>query len=128
MSEQSQSGPSAETVEEILRGELAHGDVMLATAPPILRHIVDAALLGLGVLAIDSLAHRALFPPVVLVAGLLLLDRSSLHPALEPLRDRGIVAAAISVLSALISPEIAIMFAASLILLAKLLPQPAQSG
>ena len=93
-----------------------------------LRHIVDAALLGLGVLAIDSLAHRALFPPVVLVAGLVLLDRSSLHPALEPLRDRGIVAAAIAVLSALISPEIAIMFAASLILLAKLLPQPAQSG
>ena len=54
MSEQSQSGPSAETVEEILRGELAHGDVMLATAPPILRHMLangDHALFSDEVIA-----------------------------------------------------------------------------
>lgn len=32
--------PSADSVEELLRGELAQGDVILATARPILRHLL----------------------------------------------------------------------------------------
>ena len=32
--------PTAESVEEMMRAELAHGDVILATAQPILRHLL----------------------------------------------------------------------------------------
>lgn len=34
------AGPSAESVEDMLRGELAQGDVILSTARPILRHLL----------------------------------------------------------------------------------------
>ena len=40
MSIMSKTMPSAESVEEMLRGELAQGDVILATARPILRHLL----------------------------------------------------------------------------------------
>lgn len=40
MSEQSLSGTTAEAVEHVLRDELAHGDGILATARPILRHLL----------------------------------------------------------------------------------------
>jgi len=40
MSEQSQSGTAAETVELALRRELAQGDTIIATAGPILRHLL----------------------------------------------------------------------------------------
>lgn len=40
MSEQSQSGDAAESVEHALRRELAQGDTIIATAGPILRHLL----------------------------------------------------------------------------------------
>ena len=40
MSEPTNAGPSAESVEDMLRGELAQGDVILSTARPILRHLL----------------------------------------------------------------------------------------
>lgn len=40
MSEAENSGPSVETVEQAMRDELAHGDVIIATARPILRHLL----------------------------------------------------------------------------------------
>jgi len=99
----------------------------LAVAPfgrirrlPWLRRAVDVALLVIGVLAIDSLWYRAAFPPFVLVAALLLLDRSAARVLIEPLRDRALIAAAIAGLCAVASPEIAIMLAASAVLATKL--------
>ncbi|MCB2065497.1 MAG: hypothetical protein KDE15_02520 [Erythrobacter sp.] len=50
----SKTMPSAESVEEMLRGELAQGDVILATARPILRHLLandDHALFSDEVIA-----------------------------------------------------------------------------
>lgn len=40
MSDMSKAMPSAESVEKMLSAELAHGDVILATAQPILRHLL----------------------------------------------------------------------------------------
>lgn len=40
MSETTKAGPSASSVEDMLRGELAQGDVILSTARPILRHLL----------------------------------------------------------------------------------------
>lgn len=40
MSEFKQPGPTPEAVEDVLRQELAHGDVILATAGPVLRHLL----------------------------------------------------------------------------------------
>ncbi len=87
---------------------------------PWLRRGVDAALLVLGVMAIDSLAHRALFPPVALVSALLLMDRRSLPKLMEPLRDRMVIAAAVAIIAAIATPEIAIMIAAMAVLLANI--------
>lgn len=87
---------------------------------PWLRRAVDAVLLVIGFFAIDSLGHRAAFPPLVLVVTLMLLDRSGVRAIIEPLRDRGVIAIGIAALAAITTPEVAIMFAASLILLAKL--------
>ena len=47
MSEPRHPGPSAETVEEVLRAELAHGDVAIATARPVLRHLLASGDHGL---------------------------------------------------------------------------------
>lgn len=54
MSEQNSSGNAAESVEKTMQRELAHGDVIIATAPPILRHLlanVDHALFNDQVIA-----------------------------------------------------------------------------
>lgn len=40
MSENHKAGPSPEAVEQTMRQELAHGDVILATSGPILRHLL----------------------------------------------------------------------------------------
>lgn len=93
-----------------------------------LRRAVDAALLVIGVLAIDSLAQRALFPPLVLVLALLLLDRSVVRPFIEPISDRAILAGSIALLSGIVSPEVAIMLAALLVLVAMLVPRGIQRG
>ncbi len=95
---------------------------------PLLRFGIDAALLIIGVLAIDGLWYRAAFASFVLIAALLLLDRRAVRSVVEPLRDRGLVAASIAVLAAVTSPEIAIMLAATVILAAKLAPDAKDSG
>ncbi|MBH5322713.1 hypothetical protein [Aurantiacibacter sediminis] len=54
MSEQNAPDKSASSVEITLKRELAHGDVIIATAPPILRHLlanVDQALFSDQVIA-----------------------------------------------------------------------------
>jgi hypothetical protein len=93
-----------------------------------LRRATDAVLLVIGVLAIDSLPHRAAFPPIVLVAALLLLDRGALRRAVEPLRDRALVAGTIALIAGFVAPEIAIMLASVLVLAANLVPRAGQSG
>ncbi|WP_346033239.1 hypothetical protein [Erythrobacter westpacificensis] len=40
MNDSSSAGPSAQSVEDMLRDELAQGDVILSTARPILRHLL----------------------------------------------------------------------------------------
>lgn len=54
MNDTATAGPSAESVEDMLRGELAQGDVILSTARPILRHLLandDHALFSDEVIA-----------------------------------------------------------------------------
>lgn len=87
-----------------------------------LRWLVDAALLVQGVMAIDGLAHRTLFPPLMLVSALLLLDRKALRSWLEPVRDRMLVATLLAAVSAVIPPEQALMLASLLVIAANLLP------
>lgn len=89
---------------------------------PWLRGAVDAALLALGILAIDSLTHRVVFPPLVLAAALFLLDRRELPQWLEPLRDRMVIGGAIAIVAALATPELAIMLAGLLVLAANIVP------
>ena len=88
---------------------------------PLLRFAIDAVLLALGIMAIDSLAHRSIFPPFVLVSALFLLDRRSLPNWLEPLRDRMLVAALIALVALFATPELAIMLAGLLVLAANIL-------
>ncbi|WP_120078653.1 hypothetical protein [Aurantiacibacter odishensis] len=101
----------------------------LAVAPfgklrhwPWLGYAVDAALLALGILAIDSLAHRSVFPPLVLGSALLLLDRRGLPAWLEPLRDRMVIGGFLAIVASLASPELAIMLAGLLVLFANIIP------
>jgi len=89
---------------------------------PWLRRGVDAAFLALGIMAIDSLTHRVAFPPLVLAAALLLLDRRALPQWLEPLRDRMVIAGLIAAVAAVATPEIAIMLASLLVLATSMLP------
>lgn len=89
---------------------------------PWLRFAIDAALFALGVMAIDSLVHRSLFPPLVLVSALVLLDRRQQASWQEPLRDRMAICGLIAVVAAVASPELAIMLAGLLVLLANLVP------
>ncbi len=89
---------------------------------PWLRRAVDAALLALGIMAIDSLTHRVVFPPLVLAAALFLLDRRALPQWLEPLRDRMVIAGLVAAVAALATPEIAIMLAGLLVLAANIVP------
>ncbi|WP_120078652.1 hypothetical protein [Aurantiacibacter odishensis] len=54
MNDSSSAGPYAQSVEDMLRGELAQGDVILSTARPILRHLLandDHALFSDEVIA-----------------------------------------------------------------------------
>ena len=95
---------------------------------PWLRRAIDAGLLVIAILAIDSLWYRAAFPSLVLVAALLLLDRRAVRSFVEPLRDRALVAAGIAVLAAIASPEIAIMLVAAVLLAAKLAPDTKDGG
>lgn len=99
----------------------------LAVAPfgkitrlPWVRHVADAALLVLGVMAIDSLLYRSIYPPLVLVSALLLLDRRTLPSWLEPVRDRMLVAIFIAAVAAITTPEIALMLAGLLVLAANI--------
>ena len=107
----------------------------LVTAPfgrlhrlPLLRHAIDAALLGIGFMAVDGLWYRAAFPPFVLVAALILLDRKRGAAITDLARDRGLVAAAVAILSALAMPEIALVLVATIVLLAALLPSVENRG
>ncbi|RJY08561.1 hypothetical protein D6201_03560 [Aurantiacibacter aquimixticola] len=97
----------------------------LAVAPfgkiarlPKLRYLSDIALFVTGVLVIDSLAHRTFFPPLVLAASLLLLDRDRLPQPFAPLRDRGVMAGFLALLSTIIAPETSIIAVGACALLA----------
>ncbi|KLE32966.1 hypothetical protein AAW01_02850 [Aurantiacibacter gangjinensis] len=89
---------------------------------PWARRAVDAALLAVSIISIDSLPHRTVFPAIVLVAALVLLDRRQPTLWLEPLRDRMVIAGFIAIIAALAMPELAIMLAGMLVLLANLAP------
>ncbi len=94
----------------------------------LLRHAVDAALLTVSLLSIDSLWYRAAFPSFVLIIALVLLDRGVVRPLIEPLCDRGLVAVSIAALAVLTSSEIAIMLVAFVVLAARLSPDAKNSG
>lgn len=89
---------------------------------PWLRRAVDVVLLALGIMAIDSLTHRVIFPPLVLAGALFMLDRRELPQWLEPLRDRMLIGGLIATGAAVATPEIAIMLAALLVLAANIVP------
>lgn len=89
---------------------------------PWMRMGVDLGLLALGIMAIDSLAHRSVFPPVVLASALFLLDRRALTQWIEPLRDRMVIAGLIAIVAAISTPELAIMLAGLMVLAANILP------
>ncbi|WP_131452394.1 hypothetical protein [Aurantiacibacter arachoides] len=102
----------------------------LAVAPfgrigrlPWLRRLVDIVLLVIGVLAIDGLWYRTVFPPLMLAAGLLALDRDDAPTYARPLRDRAVIAGLVALVSTVAPPEAAIMLAATLVLVARLLPR-----
>ncbi|MDE1466636.1 hypothetical protein [Aurantiacibacter sp. D1-12] len=95
---------------------------------PFMRRAIDATILASGFIIIDSLWYRAAFPPFVLVAALLLLDRGKVRSAVEPFHDRALVAGGLAVLSAFIAPEVALMLVATLVLAAKLVPDTVESG
>jgi len=104
-------------------GEAAIGLARIRAAPfgsarhwPKLRHLVDATLGVCAVLTIEGLWYRSLFGPVVLIAGLVLLDRRALAPRMQWMRDRGVVAAALAALAGLAMPEPAVMALAVLVL------------
>ncbi len=88
---------------------------------PSLRFAIDAALFALGFLAIDSLVHRSIFPPAVLLSALLLLDRRTLPQWLEPLRDRMFIGVVVALVAAVATPELAIMLAGLLVLAANII-------
>jgi len=90
---------------------------------PLMRYLLDLGLAGCGVLAIEGLWQRSLFAPLVLVAGLLLLDRRALPSAAELLRDRGAAALTLAAMLLVLRPELAIMVLAVLELAANLAPQ-----
>ncbi|RPF70366.1 hypothetical protein [Aurantiacibacter spongiae] len=95
---------------------------------PLLRRLLDLALLATAILAIDGLWYREAFPPFVLLAGLILSDR---HPATwltRSIGDRGLVAVLCAVLSAILLPEIAVIIAATLVLVARLVDRSGQRG
>ena len=109
--------------------ELSIGLARIRAAPfgkvrhwPRLRYLLDAALGACAVCAIDGLWQRALFPPLVLIAGLLLLDRREWPPIAEALRDRGVISAVLAVLMLALSGEPAIMLVAGIVLCANLVP------
>jgi len=89
---------------------------------PRLRYLLDAALGICAVCAIDGLWQRALFAPLVLIAGLVLLDRRDWPPIADALRDRGVISAALAVLVLAFSGEPAIMLVAGIVLCANLMP------
>lgn len=86
----------------------------------LLRLIVDVGLLAVGVMSIDSLPHRNIFPALVLVLALYFLDRRNLAVWVEPLRDRMVIAAFIALMALLANTEIAIMLAGLLVLAANI--------
>lgn len=107
----------------------------LAVAPfgkvkrwPWLRKLVDVGLLAAGIIAIDSLWYRAVFPPFALVAGLSLHDQGARGGLLNLFRDRALVAGTIAVASAFLSPELAIILVSSVVLAAKLLHRRPPQG
>ncbi len=115
--------------------EVFLGLMNLAIAPfgkmkrwPIFRRAVDMTILASGFILIDSLWYRAAFPPFVLVAALLLLDRRKVAKVVEPFLDRALVAGGLAVLSTFISPEVALMLVATFVLAAKLVPDNGDSG
>ena len=79
-------------------------------------------MLALGIMAIDSLAHRTIYPPVILAALLYLLDRRARPTWLEPVADRMLIAGFLTIVSAVATPEIAIMLASLVVLAANILP------
>ena len=95
---------------------------------PMARRLIDFAMVIVGILSIDSLFHRIAFPPLILLAGLLLVDRGRVRPWLEPLRDRVVLALAMAAVAAFASAEIAIMLGGLLVLAAKLLSPGPERG
>ena len=89
---------------------------------PILRRCVDVAILALGIMAIDSLPHRVVFPPIVLASALLLLDRKAAVPWVETLRDRMVIAGLVTILAAVSTPELAIMLVAMFVIAGNIIP------
>lgn len=89
---------------------------------PLSRWLIDAAMLAVAILAIDSFWYRAAFPAFALGVALRLLDRHTTRLLQQVVKDRGCVAAMLAAISALTSAEIAVMAAATLSLFAMLLP------
>ena len=109
--------------------ELTIGLARIRAAPfgrvrhwPSFRYLLDGALGVCAVCAIDGLWQRALFAPLVLIAGLLLLDRRELPPIAEAMRDRGLIAAVLGAVVLAFSGEPAIMLVAGTVLWANLVP------
>ena len=107
----------------------AIGLARLAAAPfgavrrwPALYWLGDLALLAGGVLAIESFWYRQALAPLVIVAGLVLLDRRSLHKFAEPVRDRGLIAVLACIGTIFMPAEQALSCIALLILLANIVP------
>ncbi len=119
-------GPLVETIKQLARLRAA------PAAPgrfwPWLGHARDAALLACAVLAGGGLWYRALFAPLVLLAGLLLLDQRDIAPRFCLLRDRGVLAAVLATLALALPFELALMLAALAVLAANFLPSSRPRG
>lgn len=89
---------------------------------PALLWLGDLALLAGGVLAIDSFWYRQALAPLVVVGGLVLLDRRDANKFRAPFRDRGLIALLVSLATLFLPPEQALSCVALLVLAANLVP------
>lgn len=108
--------------------EIFLGLMRLSSAPfgstkhwPILRYLIDAALFFAATAAIDSLLYREFFPPLMLTGTLILGDRFTWPEWLDWLRDRAVIALALSFVASVGGGEFVIMIFAAALLTANLL-------
>lgn len=101
---------------------LQRGHGRLRRLLPVLRRVIDAGLLVCGYLGVEGRWFRQVFPALVLVLGLNLPPAGKSQGWQAALGDRAVVSAVLAGLALATSPEIAMMIAGTLLLVARIWP------